>query len=67
VGAGQAEAQGDMGAAKAWNGMLGSIGQGATDFLTGGLAGGGGFGNFNWAGAFGSAGKKTKQPIVGEA
>jgi hypothetical protein len=53
VGAGQAQAQGDMGAAKAWNGMLSSIGQGATDFLTGGLSGGGGFGNFSWSKALG--------------
>jgi hypothetical protein len=45
---GGAIADGDLGAASAWNGMLNGIGQAANGFFTGGLSGGGGFSNFNW-------------------
>jgi hypothetical protein len=36
VGAGQATAQGDIGAANAWNGMLGSLGTAGNNLVTGG-------------------------------
>ena len=41
--AGEATAAGDMGAANAWSGALGSIGNGVNSFVTGGWGGGNGF------------------------
>jgi hypothetical protein len=43
IGKGNATAAGDVGAANAWNGMLGSIGTAANGVLAGGFGGGGGF------------------------
>jgi hypothetical protein len=52
IGVGNAGAQGDMGASKAWNGMLSAIGQGADDLIAGGMSGGAGS-SFNWRKALG--------------
>lgn len=52
IGVGNAGAQGDMGASKAWNGMLSGIGAGVDDLIAGGLSGGAGSG-FNWRTALG--------------
>jgi hypothetical protein len=52
IGVGNAGAQGDMNASRAWSGMLDNIGQGATDLITGGMSGPAGSG-FNWRHALG--------------
>lgn len=58
IGAADADAQGHLGSANAWNGMLTGIGSAANSAIAGGFSGGAGF---NWGGVLKGA---TPKPVV---